>query len=80
MLEKCYTIENGYRMFDFMTCVRYMNHLGREKYGSSFSLKKEDRDILHKLLSYAISSEEQCDHHGLDLKKDSKAFDFVQQM
>lgn len=69
MLEKCYTIENGYRMFDFMTCIRYMNHLGREKYGSQFSLNPDDRDILHKLISYAISSEEQCEIHGLDLNK-----------
>lgn len=69
MLEKCYTIENNYRMFDFGMCVRYMNHLGRQKYGSQFSLNKDDRDIIHKLISYAISSEEQCTIHGLDLKK-----------
>lgn len=69
MLEKCYTIENNYRMFDFRMCIRYMNHLGRQKYGSQFLLNKDDRDILHKLISYAISSEEQCEHHGLDLKK-----------
>ncbi len=69
MLEKCYIIKDGYRMFDFMTCVRYMNHMGRQKYGPSFSLKGEDRDILHKLISYAISSEDQCAYHGLDLKK-----------
>ena len=69
MLEKCYTIENGYRMFDFMTCLRYLNHLGREKYGTSFSLNRDDRHILHKLISYAISSEDQCTNHGLDLNK-----------
>jgi DNA replication protein DnaC len=69
MLEKCYTLENNYRMFDFGMCIRYMNHLGRRKYGSHFSLNKDDRDILHKLISYAISSEEQCAIHGLDLKK-----------
>lgn len=56
-------------MFDFMTCIRYMNHLGREKYGSQFSLNQGDRDILHKLISYAISSEEQCEYHNLDLNK-----------
>lgn len=69
MLEKCYTIENDYRMFDFMTCIRYLNHLGRKKYGPTFCLNADDRDILHKLISYAISSEEQCEYHGLDLKK-----------
>lgn len=69
MLEKCYTIENNYRLFNFNMCIRYLNHLGRKKYGSDFSLNPDDRDILHKLISYAISSEEQCEHHGLDLKK-----------
>lgn len=69
MLEKCYTIENCYRMFDFMTCIRYLNHLGRQAYGPKFSVKVEDKDLLHKLISYGISSEEQCMNHGLDLKK-----------
>lgn len=69
MLEKCYTLENDYRMFNFGMCIRYMNHLGRQKYGSQFSLNQNDRDVLHKLISYAISSEEQCEIHGLDLKK-----------
>ena len=69
MLEKCYTIVDNYRMFDFRTCIQYLNHLGRKKYGKSFSLNPEDRDILHKLISYGIHSEEQCQAHGLDLKK-----------
>jgi DNA replication protein DnaC len=69
MLEKCYTIKNDMRMFDFMTCVRYLNHLGRQSYGPNFSVKVEDKDLLHKLLSYGISSEEQCAIHGLDLRK-----------
>ena len=69
MLEKCYTIENNMRMFNFGMCVRYLNHIGRKKYGTGFSVSREDRDILHKLISYSISSEEQCEQHGLDLKK-----------
>ena len=69
MLEKCYTIVDNCRQFDFGTCIRYLNHLGRKKYGAGFSVSSEDRDILHKLISYSISSEEQCEQHGLDLKK-----------
>jgi predicted ATPase len=69
MLEKCYTIENDTRMYDFMTCIRYLNHLGRQHYGPNFSVKAEDKDLLHKLISYGISSEEQCENHGLDPKK-----------
>lgn len=69
MLEKCYTIENNYRMFDFNMCGRYLSHLGKQKYGASFSIRKEDLPILHKLISYAIASEENCENHGLDLNK-----------
>lgn len=69
MLEKCYTLIDDYRLFNFGMCIRYMNHLGRKKYGPKFALDKNDLDILHKLLSYAISSGEQCEKHGLDLKK-----------
>jgi DNA replication protein DnaC len=69
MLEKCYTIENNYRMFNFNMCVRYLSYLGKQKYGASFSIRKEDLPILHKLISYAIASEENCENHGLDLNK-----------
>lgn len=69
MLEKCFTIENKMRRFDFGTCIRYLNHLGRHQYGPSFALKPEDKLLLHKLISYAISSEENCQEHGIDLTK-----------
>ncbi len=69
MLEKCYTIQNNTRVFNFNTCLRYLNHLGQFKYGPGFTLSPDDREILHKLISYATSSEEQCNAHGLDLKK-----------
>jgi DNA replication protein DnaC len=69
MLEKCYTLVDGYRQFDFLTCVHYLNHLGRKQYGSSFSINPDDRLILHKLISYAIGSEERCQEHGIDLSK-----------
>ncbi len=69
MLDKCYTLVDGYRQFDFLTCIRYLNHLGRQSYGPKFSAKVEDKDLLHKLISYGISSEEQCMNHGLDLRK-----------
>jgi len=69
MLEKCYTVENEYRIFHFGKCLQYLNYLGRQKYGHNFHLRPADKLILHKLISYAISSEEQCAVHDLDLKK-----------
>jgi DNA replication protein DnaC len=69
MLEKCYTISNGYRNFDFMMCIRYMNHLGRQKFNTSFSVDPNDREILHKLIAYAIGEEELCTAYDIDLNK-----------
>jgi DNA replication protein DnaC len=68
-LKTCYTITDNYRQFNFSKCLRYLTNLGRKKYGSTFTVHAEDRDVLHKLISYAISSEEQCKEHGLDLQK-----------
>jgi DNA replication protein DnaC len=69
MLEKCYTLVDGYRHFDYLTCIHYLNHLGKQQYGSSFSVKQEDRFILHKLLCYAVQAENRCAEYGIDLKK-----------
>lgn len=69
MLNKCFTINDGYRQFDFAMCLHYLHHLGQQKYSPSFSIQKEDHLILHKLISYAIASEENCEQHNLDLNK-----------
>lgn len=69
MLHKCYTISNGYRHFNFTTCIQYLNHLGKQKYGSKFSIRKEDLYLIHKLIAYAIGEEELCSNYGIDLDK-----------
>ncbi len=69
MLHKCYTISNGYRNFNFTTCIQFLNHLGKQKYGSKFSIRKEDLYLIHKLIAYAIGEEELCSHYGIDLDK-----------
>jgi DNA replication protein DnaC len=69
MLHNCFTISNGFRQFDFSKCLLYLNLLGRQTYGQNFVLKPEDKLLLHKLISYAISSEENCQEHGIDLTK-----------
>lgn len=69
MLEKCYTIENNFRNFEFTKCLQYLNHLGKKKYGNKFMIQKKDLPILHKLISYAIGEEEHCSNYGIDLSK-----------
>ncbi|AEA44957.1 ATPase [Fluviicola taffensis] len=69
MLEKCFTIENNIRQFDFKTCIAYINHAGKQKYGSNFRLHAEDKEIIYKLIIYAIRAEDNCIEHGIDLNK-----------
>lgn len=69
MLHKCYTISNGYRHFNFTTCIQFLHHLGKQKYGPEFSIRKEDLNLIHKLIAYAIGEEELCSIYGIDLEK-----------
>lgn len=69
MLEKCYTLENNTRLFEFSECLRYLNQLGKKRYGQSFQISKDDRDTLFKLISYAVGAYDDCKKLGLDPKK-----------
>ncbi len=69
MLEKCYKIENNERLFDFKTCLLYLDHLGKKRFGSSFKIDLSDRDTLFKLVSYAVGATDACQSEFLDLEK-----------
>lgn len=69
MIEKCFTLENNTRQFDFSSCIKLLNYSGKKKYGPKFQLHREDKEIIYKLLIYAIHDEENCIAHNLDLKK-----------
>ncbi|MBX2950064.1 MAG: ATPase [Crocinitomicaceae bacterium] len=69
MLEKCYKIENNIRQFDFTTCLKYLNHLGKSHYGTNFQIEISDKETLFKLISFAVGAEEDCKTLRIDLKK-----------
>jgi DNA replication protein DnaC len=69
MLEKCYKIENNERLFDFKTCLNYLDHLGKKKYGSAFKIDLSDRDTLLKLISYSVGANDVCEENFIDLEK-----------
>ena len=69
MLHKCYVLENNVRNFNFKTCIQYINHIGKQKFGPSFQLVKEDKEVILKLLIYAIRAEEDALEHQIDLSK-----------
>lgn len=57
------------RQFDFKNCIAYINQVGRQKYGPNFKLYIEDKEIIYKLLIYAIRAESNCAEYGIDLNK-----------
>jgi DNA replication protein DnaC len=69
MLEKCYKIENNERLFDFKTCLHYLDHLGKKKFGSSFKIDLSDRETLLKLISYSVGALDSCEENFIDLEK-----------
>ncbi len=64
-----FEIENGVRQYNFKKSCIYLSYLGKQKFGTNFRLHNEDKEILYKLLVYAIGDEEGCKGLGLDLRK-----------
>lgn len=64
-----FVIENGIRQYNFKRSCQYLSYLGKQKFGSKFRLHNEDKEILYKLLVYAIGDKEGCEKLGLDLDK-----------
>lgn len=64
-----FEIVNGVRQYNFKRSCIYLQYLGKQKFGPKFRLYKEDKEILYKLLVYAIGDEDACNESGLDLTK-----------
>jgi DNA replication protein DnaC len=68
MLEKCYTIKDNTRFFEFKDCVRFLAAEGKRSF-PSFNIYKDDLKLIYKLLCYAICDEDECKKLSLDLDK-----------
>ena len=64
-----FKIQDNYRCFDFKECLAFLYNQGQMKYGKHFRIKKEDYEIIYKLLVYAIRDKENCEIHKVDLDK-----------
>ncbi|MFT5779784.1 MAG: DNA replication protein DnaC [Crocinitomicaceae bacterium] len=69
MIQVPFEIINNERHYNFRRCCRYITQLGKQKYGDQFRLYNTDREILYKLMVYAIGDHEECKRHGLELNK-----------
>lgn len=64
-----FEIIDNVRHYNFRKCCAYVSALGKQKFGEHFRLYKSDKDVLYKLMVYAIEDEESCEAVGLDLNK-----------
>lgn len=64
-----FNIQNNFRQFNFKECLAYLHNQGQLRYGKHFRIKKEDAEIIYKLLVYAIGDEVNCRIHHIDPKK-----------
>lgn len=64
-----FVIENGVRQFNFKQSCSYLQEMGKEQFGPDFRLYNSDKEIIYKLMIYAIRDKENCTLHGIDLNK-----------
>ena len=64
-----FKIQDNFRCFDFKECLAFLYNQGQMKYGKHFRIRKEDYEIIYKLLVYAIRDKENCEIHKVDLDK-----------
>lgn len=60
---------DGIRHYDFKKSCLALSYLGKQMYGQKFRLHNCDKEIIYKLLIYAIRDEENCREHNIDLNK-----------
>lgn len=61
-----FKIQDDTRFYDFKSCLAYLHNQGQLKYGKHFKIRNSDREIIYKLLVYAIRDEENCKLHNID--------------
>ncbi|CAG5083070.1 ATP-binding cassette domain-containing protein [Parvicella tangerina] len=64
-----YKIVDDIKHYDFNASWIFLEKMGKSRYGKSFRLYKEDREVIYKLLIYAIRDEENCKKHKIDPNK-----------
>lgn len=61
-----FKIVDDIKLYDFNASWTFLEKMGKSRYGKSFRLYKEDREVIYKLLIYAIRDEENCEKHQID--------------
>ena len=62
-------LKNGKYMFDFALCRKWLEEVGKQKYGVHFRLYHEDYRVVYSLIVYAIEDKIESEKRNLDLNK-----------
>lgn len=68
-ITNTFQIVNNCKIYDLQKCFAYLELQGKQTFGQSFKIYKEDKDAITKLLIYAIRDKENALKLGLDLNK-----------
>ena len=55
--------------YNYLHLLNYLQHKGKERFGQSFYIRKEDVPLILKLLYYFTNNEEKAKEHKIDLNK-----------
>ncbi|WP_217447547.1 ATPase [Maribellus comscasis] len=61
--------KNGMYLFDFSSCRKWLEEVGRQQYGEHFRLNPEDYGVIYSLIVYAIEDKTESEKRNLDMKK-----------
>jgi DNA replication protein DnaC len=69
-IEKPFLIdEEGSRLYNYEHTLQFLQYRGRQRFGKSFTIQKEDLPIIFKLLIYFTRSDNLCKEKGIDPNK-----------
>ena len=65
----CFTVSNKVKQYSFSHCLAYLQQEGQKRYGQNFKIDTTDKQVILKMLVYAIRDEETARALQIDLKK-----------
>lgn len=68
-INSTFTISNGFKIYDFNNCLRYIQFQGKAKYGRNFHIEEIDYPTIYKLIIFAIRDEKRAQDLNIDLNK-----------
>lgn len=60
---------DGVKYYDLTNTIRYLDHLGKQSFGSSFKINTIDYEVIYKLLSWIVYDQKACKKYNISPNK-----------